>query len=176
MCFWWCILIKIKTQNDFFMKHLLRYLPYFRKPNIDMLVQNTEMFHVIIVFTYLFCYSALQHHSIAFWKYFIIPSYVCEMAYVVMGMVLTLIYLLQNMKYYKVAKMANTHEPPTKHTLYSYASIVKHIWDTKQFLLSTYIQSFEDTVLQIILDSTVKAERMTPQNLFMSDSHCLEWQ
>ena len=54
-----------------------------------------------------------------------------------MGMVLTLISLLQNMKYYKVAKMASTQESPTKHSLYSYASIVKHIRDTEQFLLST---------------------------------------
>ena len=45
-----------------------------------------------------------------------------------MEMVLTLISLLQNMKYYKVAKMASTQEPPTKHTLYSYAIIVQHIY------------------------------------------------
>ena len=69
--------------------------------------------------------------------------------------------------------MSNTQEPPTKHTLYSYASIVKHIRDTKQFLLRTYT-TFKDTVLQNILDSAAKAERMAPQNIFMSDSNCLE--
>ena len=57
----------------------------------------------------------------------------CAKSYVVMGMVLTLISLLQNMKYYKVTKMASTQEPPTKHTLYGYASIVKHIRDTISF-------------------------------------------
>ena len=66
-------------------------------------------------------------------------------AYVVMGMVLTLIHLLLNMKYYKFAKMASSQEPPTKSIVYSlasrsYASIVKYTWDTKQFLLSTYIE------------------------------------